>query len=110
MTIHEIEKRVEEIAEEQSEMGEAVRYLVAELESLKKRVATVEQRPTPKSREREVQAPRSIDVAPSFRLAAPEDQQTIRRTIHSNDAGPTIVSSEPGPVLTRKTEEQEAEI
>jgi hypothetical protein len=104
MTIHEAEKRIEEISAEQSEIGEAVRYLVAELESLKKRLAAVEQA-TQQGSERKVRPPRSIDVTPSFRLATPEDRQTVRRTMHTNEAGPLISTSQPGPTITKNEQE-----
>jgi hypothetical protein len=103
MTIHEAEKRIEEISAEQLEIGEAVRYLVAEQESLKNRLAAVEQ--ATQQAERKVQPPRSIDVVPGFRLAAPEARQTVRRTVHTNEAGPLISTSQPGPTITQSEQE-----
>jgi adenylyl- and sulfurtransferase ThiI len=106
MTIHEAEKRLEEIFAEQSEIGEAVRYLVSEQESLKQRLAAVEQA-TQQGPERKVHPSRSNEALPSFRFTSPENRQTIRRTMHSNESAPTIDTNNPesGPTITQSEQE-----
>jgi hypothetical protein len=102
MTVNELEKRVDEIAAEQSEMGEAVRYLVTELESLKKLVTT--------SREGPANPMRVVTThGPGVRQGIPAPNLQTHK-IRTNDAALVIQSDEPQPVIMRETAEGVEEI